>query len=562
MATVAVLINDITSISTYIAGQRDMALGIDIAGLQASSAAAMVAKIKQLAKLDAGDAALMMRVLPTSAYTPEGRSAVATALNERLLAGVTAAPITTSGYQTMTRIDTFGTKRLWDVIDDRNVSLDTKMNTMAAEVVKMGISRASDDTIRFCVAALVLAHFERYPTYKTIYDIVCTFRECLKSLPCTNSFIKLYPESPSDLPADLFRQVYPDAADPPVFRNIPKLVLTARRHTPVRSSDKRVNPTPAAAPHAGLQQLLALLGGDGDAPAAGLQQRLLALQDDQRAATSPDFTVLRPGRGRRSAGTGPLALLDRGRVEPEPSPSPPRRAGSSADMNADAPFGTHAEVTAAAVAAHAVAVAAAAAAADAQAAVNAAAVHAATVAANATAAAAPAMVDDGMGMPAPRYASIADVDKHEALMFAAAEKRAADKKREKDDKAAADKALAAALRLEGARAALGLEGIGAPAHAVPPASASTESAAQRRRLRGKGNHPTGVKPDPVKTMKAEEGTAPPPAPNKRKHRSLVKYEAEAVTKTAAVVPGVGCPKCRYSTSGCAVCLRALLLAKK
>jgi len=231
-------------------------------------------------------------------------------------------------------------------------------------------------------------------------------------------------------------------------------------------------------------------------------------------------------------------------------------------MNGDAPFATHDEVTAAAVAAHAVAVAAAAAAADAQAAANAAAAHAATVTANATAAAAPAMVDDGMGMPVPRHASIADVDKHEALMFAACEKRAADKKREKDDKAAADKSFAAALRLEGARVALGLEGIGAPAPAVPPASASAASAAQRRRLRGKGNHPTSVKPDPVKSMKAEEGTAPPPAPKKRKHRSLVKYEAEAVTKKADAVPGVGCPKCRYSTSGCAACLRALLLAKK
>ena len=79
------------------------------------------------------------------------------------------------------------------------------------------VIHVSGDTLRYTAAALSLLAFARFPSYQSIYNIVEDLKaEILSSVVRPDLGVRTYPDSPHDLPIELYSAAYNN--EPPILK--------------------------------------------------------------------------------------------------------------------------------------------------------------------------------------------------------------------------------------------------------------------------------------------------------------------------------------------------------
>ena len=134
------------------------------------------------------------------------------------------APLGEKG-QTMTTPWAFMTQQdwvEWDVAD-----LNGQLRVVASRLSKLGIAQLSEQSINWIVA-MVIAHMietsRGFPSYESIFSVVnqCKREFDMGKRPYPCQRLSVYPESPNDLPTNVFEHCYTED-DTPFERIIPRV---------------------------------------------------------------------------------------------------------------------------------------------------------------------------------------------------------------------------------------------------------------------------------------------------------------------------------------------------
>ena len=132
------------------------------------------------------------------------------------------------------------TRKDWAVISSNSINMHVKMSVVVSRLNKLGISHPHQRTIRHIVAMLVLVHYEKFPTFKEIYNLVQDFKSAVdaerkSSYPHPRPIH--FPSSVEDLPQHILDFAY-DVDDQPVTVECAGLEYTAMKLVPLRKNSK------------------------------------------------------------------------------------------------------------------------------------------------------------------------------------------------------------------------------------------------------------------------------------------------------------------------------------
>lgn len=131
------------------------------------------------------------------------------------------------------------TAKDWAVLVDPKQSWNLKMTTLVERGISVGCVDPDEQSLKWLLATLLLAHYPEIPTYQQIYnklqDLKQSYAAERKSVP--HEQLATFPEDPKELPASIFNAAYPDEADKPL-----KLVIqginTVAENIPLRKNSK------------------------------------------------------------------------------------------------------------------------------------------------------------------------------------------------------------------------------------------------------------------------------------------------------------------------------------
>ena len=198
------------------------------------------------------------------------------------------------------------------MLSDSELPFDThdKFQVIIDRLVRGGIVKPSPPSCADIVAMLATHAWHEDVDATRLYQAVQTlgkkFKEQTGGKITIFPFMKKFPESPSDLPAPLFKNMYPEETDPPVLQNLPNFMI-ARGMTNCRSTGKNVrdliNPNRQPQEH----QVVAT-------PDIGSMSVMDFMQEAMQQGLSPSQaaqqmrTVAQPGAPRRDPRPG-LSLI-------------------------------------------------------------------------------------------------------------------------------------------------------------------------------------------------------------------------------------------------------------
>ena len=138
------------------------------------------------------------------------------------------------------------TEEQWERFLDKSKSINSKMVILRETANAVGIGSSVDEqTWKWALALLLLAHYDELPKARAIYDKLQDLKEVFNSE--SKSFglahIDAYPEDPKDLPEATFNHAFGDAAPvPKTFNGINSVA----KCIPLRFNSKLLNDNAAA----------------------------------------------------------------------------------------------------------------------------------------------------------------------------------------------------------------------------------------------------------------------------------------------------------------------------
>ncbi len=185
--------------------------------LRKSLAVSMATQISNLQVLQSSDADALVSATKSLPYG-EFTESVAVAIDTRLTVSATATSIK-GGKAIQGIMKTphcyFSTK---DVTVFRNpkINMHTKLSVMVSRLNRLGICNPHEQTLRWCLAFVILLHYPDIPSPHEIYaqvqdakDVVDAERRPYPHYPCVK-----YPPTPSALSEHVYKYAY-DNDDPP-----------------------------------------------------------------------------------------------------------------------------------------------------------------------------------------------------------------------------------------------------------------------------------------------------------------------------------------------------------
>ena len=128
----------------------------------------------------------------------------------------------------------------WLIFNDPNKTWDSKADRLAYRLsVRCGCTQPHEQTIKWAVTTLALAHYTVYPSYGAIFNHVKNLKQTFEAVkrPFPHGHIVQFPKQPIDLPVAWFQSAY-DEADPPITALQDQHQTIGNNHVPLRKNSK------------------------------------------------------------------------------------------------------------------------------------------------------------------------------------------------------------------------------------------------------------------------------------------------------------------------------------
>lgn len=211
------LIKEITDTANFLKSRGNLGNTSDAAvNLRNSLAKAMASQITNMHVLHASDAGALQHSLDDKPYG-EFTELVATAIDNRLSFTADAATRKCGKVtnQVMTTSFTYFSRKDVALFRNPKVNMHTKLSVLVARLNRLGISNPHEKTIRWCLAFLIMLHYNDIPSPREIFNQVKDCKDVIDAerKPYPHHLIVNYPKSPADLPENMRKYAY-DADDP------------------------------------------------------------------------------------------------------------------------------------------------------------------------------------------------------------------------------------------------------------------------------------------------------------------------------------------------------------
>ena len=343
---------------TYLSTRRSMPGSSDT--LEANMMAAFCKKVNSLRSLDMHSAVPLIQAVHASDLCDDSKATVQEAIDVRTAAAIagsvaSAAAPSHSTQKLGSQLTSYLTSADWAALHDRMLSTQGKVQVLLDRFKLLGLRYPAEDTTKWAVALLVVMLHEatgQFPNYHTIYSMVEDFKSNMVASRARSdwafSHVVMYPQTPQELPDDIFNHAY-TVDDPPVTETVSRLEVTAMQHVPLRKTSSLLKtgvqsgvaaaaggPTHGTG-HVTWEQLQQLMGGMGSAFVHQRIHREKSLQDDspspQMSGRSPQG--LAPRQAQLALTSGVREPVSQPRANQLALPPPPAR-GSEPDAAADA----------------------------------------------------------------------------------------------------------------------------------------------------------------------------------------------------------------------------------
>jgi hypothetical protein len=132
----------------------------------------------------------------------------------------------------------FGLQSDWDFIRNPKHSWNSKMTRMVERGMSLGVNHPDEQSLKWLLALLLVVCYDELPAYKEIFaklhDLKQAFVAERKAYPLAH--VAVYPETPIELSADMFKYAYGD--EHPVTVKLIGINNVAENHIPLRKNSK------------------------------------------------------------------------------------------------------------------------------------------------------------------------------------------------------------------------------------------------------------------------------------------------------------------------------------
>jgi len=213
--------------------------------LETSLSGGIVAMIGRSRVFSTADAALVMECMTASGslFGVDGDAAITKAIERRVEAAGANATTNTGNVkhdgQVLKHTGNFLTQSDWDFIRGNKQSIFANMNRIIWRFNLIGMTHPNEQTLKWALALLIVAHFPQLPPHKQIFKHLQELKEVAESTrkPYGLGHLLTYPESPVDLPADMLAHGYV-ADDPAITVRLEGIEVVAENHVPLRKKQQ------------------------------------------------------------------------------------------------------------------------------------------------------------------------------------------------------------------------------------------------------------------------------------------------------------------------------------
>ena len=302
----------------------------------------------KLAKINLSPGDIVSFGVPLSNMPESLGAQLRVALDEKLVSDMLKPDATEKhncyGIQKMVWFHNYLTSAQWDTLNSTEPSSwIAKVDTLVHLLRSLKCDFLHEQSVKWAVALLVAIGAEKaqsLPAYKTIFQMVCDFKDAFRAHPPTKATVKglrEYPEFPSALPREIFELVY-SADQPAVTKEVPRLSQIALNHIPLRKTSKLLEEgNKADAGQASDVKMLVQLVGDmlasssassSTGPTLRIRQPLSASAHGRKQLTAEAFQPKQ--RSPTSQSPSPLALADSTHDDDSQSVAPPESPAGQA----------------------------------------------------------------------------------------------------------------------------------------------------------------------------------------------------------------------------------------
>jgi len=228
------------------------ASGDTVAPLQRTLASGIVGMIQRQRAFTTSIGASLMAALPIDVFGEEGTASIRSAIEARIgasQASVANTAIAKHDGQRLLKPGNFLTQSDWDFIRDKRKSFHAKQSVVIHRFNLLGVRWAHEQTMKWALALLLVAHFPELPSYPEIFKLLHDFKHAVDTMRKESDapYLIHYPPFPAELPEEIRRQAYDDA-DPPVSVHLEGMDVVADNHIPMRKNSKLLRSAPTEAP--------------------------------------------------------------------------------------------------------------------------------------------------------------------------------------------------------------------------------------------------------------------------------------------------------------------------
>ena len=220
--TVSHILSEMADVQTLIGNAR---MSEDV---KANCVAQLASKIRSMPQCSTSDAVHLCQAISSLTMPDAFSTALQTAVDARLSSAVAAAPAMPKEQlkpQLLLSICEYLSEADWILIDNGTCSPMQIMQVIANRLSRLGVRSLHEQTVKWSVALVVWIMRKRsneLPSYGSIFEYVCTFKELYKQHkgPYPHRMLLNFPMTPDGLPDEVRNHAY-DAEDGPISRSLP-----------------------------------------------------------------------------------------------------------------------------------------------------------------------------------------------------------------------------------------------------------------------------------------------------------------------------------------------------
>ncbi|CAK0867121.1 unnamed protein product, partial [Prorocentrum cordatum] len=249
MASFQKILSEINGATNFVTMRSSIAGdAADIEKVKLSLASSLSSMVSSVAwQMDSASATQLMHAVQSSCFDNAQKKLIADAIQAKLLGSSPSSGLGAHEKQSWVVANAvlkYSTARDWVVIGDTHMSFnsDVKASVILSRFGRAGLVKPNEPACKQIVTMLAAATWaHNRPTCKELYDHVQNLAKCFKKLPnppLDLPVIRKWPESPSELPEEVYKALYPDETDPPIVMALDSF-STVMNEVSCRHSNKK-----------------------------------------------------------------------------------------------------------------------------------------------------------------------------------------------------------------------------------------------------------------------------------------------------------------------------------